>query len=293
MELQQLRYLHAVVRTGSVTAAAAAEYVSQPSVSKQIRQLERELGVPLFYRAGRRLFPTEAGHALADMAERFFDDLASTKAQITDPGEGEGSFVRICATETVSDYLLPGALAAWQARFPRAAVSVEMLGSEAAVAEVIDGNADLAFVVLPIQDSRLEIGELLEEDVLLAVAPGHPWAARDTIGFDELMAEPRLLLSMRGIGLRSLVEAEASLRGIEPAGRIEMRSLHGMLAMVARGAGIALAPAMAFDGRTDVRRISIDPPLQRRVGSAHRKGRRLSPVTQALLDLVHAQATAS
>jgi DNA-binding transcriptional LysR family regulator len=290
MELQQLRYLHAVVRTGSVTAAAAAEYVSQPSVSKQMRQLERELGVALFHRVGRRVVPTEAALALAEMAERIFDDLASTVAQISTPGEGKGLSLRVCATETVSDYLLPGVLAEWRERYPKARISVEMLGSEAAVEEVVDGAADLALVVLPIQDSRLDVAPVLDEAVLLTVPVGHGWAERPSVSMAEALNDPQLVLSMRGIGLRSLVEAAASELGAEPAGRIELRSLHATLAMVARGAGVAFAPAMALEGRTDVVGIRLEPKLSRSVGRVQRKGRKLSPVGVALIELLEAEA---
>ncbi|MCA9851996.1 MAG: LysR family transcriptional regulator, partial [Dehalococcoidia bacterium] len=82
MELHQLRYLRAIVRNGSVTAAAEAEHVSQPSVSRQVGLLERELGVPLLHRVGRGVVPTEAALQLADLADRLFDDLAATTSAI-------------------------------------------------------------------------------------------------------------------------------------------------------------------------------------------------------------------
>jgi len=85
MELHQLRYLRAVVRSGSVTVAAEAEFVSQPSVSKQLRLLEKEFGTPLFHRVGRRLIATEAALVLADCADRVFDDLAATVSSVSGP----------------------------------------------------------------------------------------------------------------------------------------------------------------------------------------------------------------
>ena len=117
MELHHLRYLRAVVRTGSVTAAAEAEFVSQPSVSKQLRLLERELGVPLFHRVGRKVVPTEAAVALANCADRVFDEIAATVAAISGPESAGGGALRVCATETITDNLLPPALAGF-ARLP-------------------------------------------------------------------------------------------------------------------------------------------------------------------------------
>src|SRR5487761_2140892 len=110
LQLHQLRYLRAVIRTGSVTAAAESEHVAQPSVSKQLRLLEEELATPLFHRVGRRVVPTEAALALSDCADRVFDDIAATTRLIADPGSAVGGTLRLCATETLSDNLLPAAL---------------------------------------------------------------------------------------------------------------------------------------------------------------------------------------
>src|SRR5262245_50209766 len=129
MELHQLRYLRAILRTGSVTAAASSEHVAQPSVSRQIRLLERELGVPLFHRVGRRVVPTDAALRLGDCADRVLDDLAATAAALAGPESELGGSVRVCATETLVDFLLPGALSRLRQEVPAAAVQVEMSGA--------------------------------------------------------------------------------------------------------------------------------------------------------------------
>src|SRR5437764_6151732 len=122
MELHQLRYVRAVVRGGSVTLAAEAEFVSQPSVSKQLRLLEKELGVPLFHRVGRRVIATEAALALADCADRVFDDLAATVGSVSGPDSLSGGTLKMCATETVVDNLLPRALTKLRSLYPRCQV---------------------------------------------------------------------------------------------------------------------------------------------------------------------------
>jgi len=154
MELHHLRYLRAVVRTGSVTAGAEAEFVSQPSVSKQLRQLELELGVPLFHRVGRRVVPTPAALTLADCADRVFGDLAETLEEISGPDSARSGSLVMCATETVTDNLLPPALAELRRRHPRCHIRVEMLGTEDAIERLLDDEFDLALVVLPVVDSR-------------------------------------------------------------------------------------------------------------------------------------------
>lgn len=286
MELHQLRYLRAVVRSGSVTAAAAAEFVAQPSVSKQLRLLERELGVPLFHRVGRKVVPTDAAVALADCADRVFDDLAATVAAISGPDSVRGGSLRMCATETVTDHLLPPALTELRRRFPGCHVRVEMLGTDDAVARVLADEVDLAVVALPLADSRLDIHLLLEEEVLLAVPRGHRWSELERVPMEEVLAEPGLLLSMPGHGLRALVDEASRRAGTEVVGRIELRSQAALLAMVAAGGGVAFAPRMAVVGRSDVAAVPVEPGLSRQVGWVRRKGRHLPAIGVELLRLV-------
>ena len=286
MELHHLRYLRAVVRTGSVTAAAEAEYVAQPSVSKQLRALERELGVPLFHRVGRKVVPTDAAVALADCADRVFDEIAATLAAVSGPDSALGGSLRMCATETVTDNLLPPALAELRLRYPRCHILVEMLGTDDAIERILADEFDLAIVVLPLFDSRLEVQPLLTEEIMLAVGRDHRWAREGRVALRDALAEPNLLLSMPGLGLRAMVDEAARDAGIELQTTFEIRSQQAILALVASGGGIALSPRMSVEGRDDVVALALDPPLQREVGWIRRKGRHLPRIAEELLALL-------
>ena len=195
MELHQLRYLRAVLRAGSVTAAAA-EHVAQPSISKQLRLLERELGVPLFHRVGRRVVPTDAALQLADCADRVLDDIATTATALAGPESKVGGSVRVCATETLVNFLLPAALSRLRHELPAASVRVEMLGTADVVAHVLTDEVDFGLLPLPLVDSRVEVQHLLSEDILAVVPPTHAWASRQRIDLAALIGAPDLLLSM-------------------------------------------------------------------------------------------------
>lgn len=288
MQLHQLRYLRAVIRTGSVTAAAQSEHVAQPSISKQLRLLEHELGTPLFHRVGRRVVPTDAALALADCADRVFDDLAATVDLIAGPAGTAGGSLRLCATETLTNNLLPAALSIIRAESPSARIRVEMLGTDDAIARVVADEFDLALLVLPLRDSRLDVHSLRREPILLAVAPGHPWAAepRSAVAVEAALGAQNLLLSMPGHGLRSQVEEVANAHGIALEAWIELRSVQALLAMVASGGGIAFVPAMSVAGRTDVVGLPLDPPLDREVGWVRRPGRHLPAIALRLLTLL-------
>lgn len=286
MELAQLRYLRAVVRTGTVTAAAEVEHVSQPSISKQIRALERELNVALFHRVGRRVVPTDAGRELADCAGRVFDDLASTAASIAGFAQGSTGAVRIAATETVADHLLPSVLAELVAKWPQARIRVEMLGTDDCVARVVADEVDFAIVALPLADSRLEIEVLFEEDVVCALPPRHPWASRRRVPVRDMLTAPGLLLSMPGHGLRTQVDELARQLGVQVQPHIELRSQQAILAMVASGGGIALTPRIAIKGRTDIAVRPCAPALTRQVGWVRRRGRHIPPLGTSLIEQI-------
>lgn len=289
MELRQLEYLRAVVRTGSVTRAAEAANVSQPSVTKQVRLLEREVGVALLHRVGRRVVPTEAGLLLAASADRVFDDLAATVDALAQLASSFRGALRLCATETVTDELLPPALAELRRQRPGVHVTVEMVGTDAAIAQVLAGDADLAFIVLPVADSRLDIHDLLEEAILLAVPAGHAWAARREVDLAAALGEPDLLLSMPGHGLRAQLEREAQARGISLRSGLDLRSQHALLAMVACGAGITFVPAMSAHPDGAIAILPLRPPITRQVGWIARRGRQLPPVARMLIETVRRQ----
>lgn len=286
MELRHLRYVRAIVRTGSVTAAAEAEFVAQPSVSKQLRLLEQELGVPLFHRVGRKVVPTEAAVALANCADRVFDEIAATLAAVSGPGSAGGGSLRMCATETVTDNLLPPALAELRRRYPQCHLRVEMLGTDDAIQRVLADEFDLAIVVLPLADSRLDIATLLTEDVLLAVPPGHPWASRAKVPLSEALRERDLLLSMPGLGLRAMVEEAARAAAVVLNTNFELRSQQAILALVASGGGISFAPRMSLQHRRDVVGIPLEPGFTREVGWVRRRGRHLPMIGEELLALL-------
>lgn len=278
-----MRYLRAVVRTGGVGRAAEEEHVAQPSVSKQIQLLERELGVPLLHRVGRGVVPTDAALALADCADRVFDDIATTAAMVREAGAEVATTIRLCATETVTDHLLPRVIATLTERYPRLRISAEMTGSGEAVGRVLRDEADLAILMLPLADSRLDIHPLFEEEVLLAVPPGHRWAAERTVQMADVLSSGELLCSMPGLGLRAQIDEAAAKLGVSLEPRVEMRSQQALLALVAAGGGVALAPRISADGRDDVAIVSIEPGMRRAIGWVRRRGRHLPGAAMELL----------
>ncbi len=163
-----------------------------------------------------------------------------------------------------------------------------MLGTDAAVADVLADRADFAFVVLPLADSRLDIASLGVEEILLALPPGHRWAATPAVPLEEALADPSLLLSMPGHGLRAQLEREAQARGLRLESGLDLRSQRALLSLVAHGAGIAFAPRSSLAGTAGIAARPLHPRLSRELGRIVRRGRRPAPVAEILTALVRA-----
>src|SRR5579859_6915338 len=199
MEIAQLRYLRAIARTGSFTAAAEAEGVEQPAVSKQIKRLEEELGVRLFERRARRVRVTDAGRVAVHHAERALSSLDDLRTELVDlEGLARGR-LRVCATETVMDYLLPTALAGLHERFPGLEVSAEMLGTDDAVGLLLADEVDVAIVALPLSHPELEVVTLFVEDVVLLTPRDDVLREVDRVALSDVR-DREFLLSMPGHG---------------------------------------------------------------------------------------------
>jgi DNA-binding transcriptional LysR family regulator len=126
----------------------------------------------------------------------------------------------------------------------------------------------------------------LEEEVLLAVPPGHRFADLGAVPLADALREPSLLLSMPGHGLRAMVDEQADAFGISLVPGVELRSQQALLAMVAAGGGVTFAPAMTLVGARGVVAVPTNPPQRRQVGWIRRKGRHIPPIGVRLLKML-------
>jgi LysR family hydrogen peroxide-inducible transcriptional activator len=247
MELHQLRYFAKVAELENFTRAAEACHVSQPSLSQQIANLERELGQPLFERLPRGARLTDAGRAFKariDEALRLLDDA---KSQAADDGE-TGRLV-IGAIPTVAPYFLPGLAAMFREECPGAVLEIVEDTTAALVSLLRDGAADLALLALPVAADGLERRELLTEELVALLPAGHPAATGDDVALEDLAHEPFILLNEAHC-LGPAAMAFCHGRSVFPLVTGRMHQLATVQALVSAGRGVSLAPKMAADRDT-------------------------------------------
>lgn len=245
MELYQLRYFLAVAESGNFTKAAQRSFISQPSLSQQILNLEEEFGQKLFHRLGRRVVLTEAGKTLADGAQRILSEADHTLAELkNDPLLGPE--VHVGAIQTVAPFFIPAVLAYCRANDVRISLHTHEDFRRTLIEEVYNGKLDWALVSLPLSESRLrlQIEKLYSEPLWLAVGAAHPLARAEHISFADLRNETFILLGEAST-LASQIQRFCGEHDFEPRIGHRCGQLATVKAFAAMGLGVSILPQSA------------------------------------------------
>jgi DNA-binding transcriptional LysR family regulator len=289
MELQQLRYFIAVADSGKFTAAARELHVAQPSISKQLRKLEDELGAALLERRRTGVVLTDAGAILLPWAKRMLADLDGARSEVAGLATLEGGRLSVGATPSLSTVLLPRVLAAFHAEHPGITLSVVEAGSRDLVDRLAAGDLDLALVILPVPREELfETAPLIREELVLAVAKDHPLARRKTVKVADLRGVP-LVMFREGYDLRSATITACEQAGFHPTFAVEGAEMDGVLRMAAAGVGVAVVPRMVVERGGPLVAVRLaQPTLSRSVGVAFRRDRHHSRAADAFVTRLRA-----
>lgn len=242
MELRQLAYLVGVARTGTFSAAAVSLSVAQPALWRQVKELERELGVSLFERVGRRVRLTTDGRAMVEQATGVLAAADRMRASAEERRTGRTGLVSIaCAAPHLREFLAP-VIAAFREGHPGIELAVREYGGggpgpgPGMKQDLLDGTVDLATGIagaepgldtLPIYDVRL----------VVAVPEAHPWRRRPTVEVERLRGEP-VVVAQRGSYSRGALEAACARAGFEAVIALDSPNPLSILAMGEAGLGL-------------------------------------------------------
>ena len=248
MEMQQLRYVVAVARTGNFSRAAEQCRVAQPSLSQQIQKLEEELGERLFDRMKRETRVTPHGEAFLRRAVRILEEVEAAQREASDAKDLLRGTVTVGVLPTIAPYLLPDVMAEFIEKFP----GIEIIVHEDTTARLLKlalaYEIDFALASLPIDDERLAVRELFAEELLLALPPGHPLTRKRTVKVSDLKSE-RLIVMKEGHCLGEQVLHFCDRRDVRPQISFRSAQLETIQALVCSGLGLSLIPSMAAQGR--------------------------------------------
>jgi DNA-binding transcriptional LysR family regulator len=284
--VNQLRVFQEVARQRQVTRAAGALFVSQPAVSKSLKDLERQVGMPLFEALGRRLQLTEAGTVVLALADRVLADLAETDRSLAALRGGEEGRLVIGASSTPGTYLLPGLLGDFRRVHPQVEVFLQIGDTREVLERVSNGALDVGVVgEVPFPPTlRADLFRL--DRLVLILWPSHPLSRKKRVTLSDLANEP-FVLREPGSNTRATLERSLRERGFEPRVGLELGSTEAIKKSVGAGLGVSFVSehAVALEQRAGalITRAVPDLTLDRGLYIVRRASLRLSSLHQRLL----------
>jgi DNA-binding transcriptional LysR family regulator len=290
MTLQQLQYFLTAVRRKSLSAAAEEMHIAQPSLSEQIRRLERQLGVTLFVRTNRELELTDAGRILVPHAERTLAESRAAAEAVREVRTLTGGTVSFGTFSSAHLYLLPGLVAEFHRRYPGVVMHIIGLNSAEVASEVREGRLEAGLVMLPVEARGLAVSRPVMTDSVVYVS-ADPERVRRPVTIQDLATAPLILSEARWGAedpLRREIAARAQGAGITltPIAEVELQVAAAELA--ARGVGDTFVSWHVASSRGYLRRLGwapLDPPYTETFGFVTRRNTPLSPATREFMEL--------
>ena len=285
IQLAHLRTLYAVVRHGSFSRAAEEIHLTQPAVSKQIRQLERIVGAPLLERVGKRAYPNRAAELLLAHAGRALDEIEAGLEGVRQLGGRIAGRIRLGTNQTSCLYLLPPVFRGFRARYPQVELIVSVEDSSEIIKAVVANELDLGVVTLPALDRALVSSPLFRGEVVAIAPPGAIWRRKRSITARELAQHPMILYEHAGRivrGTRNWFERG----GVNPQPLMRIDSTEVIKNLVSVGLGVSVMDYLAVHPAVKAGRLAavqLDPPLLREMGIIRRRDKPVTPLLATFL----------
>ncbi len=292
ISFRQLRLFLALADTGSVTAAARALHVTQPTASMQLREVADAVGVPLYELVQRRVRLTDAGHDLARTARAMVGEWEAFSQRMDGVKGLTRGRLRVAVVSTAK-YFMPRLLGSFCALHPAVDVQLQVLNRDGVVARLRDSLDDLYIMSMPPADMALDDRVFMANPLVLIAPAGHRLASLAQPTLADLQGE-RFVLRERGSGTRIAVNAHFRRWGFQPRVRLELGSNEAVKESVAGGLGLAVLSVHALGPSVGQQGVVLLPvpgfPIPSQWHVVRRRARPLSPIAQAFSDHLLAQA---
>lgn len=245
MNINHLAIFHAVAEENSISRGAARLCISQPAVSKQIKELETALGVTLLDRLPRGTSLTEDGEILAGYARKLFAIEAEAARAIAERRGLVSGRLTLGASLTIGDYLMPQVLGAYQKRHPGIELRLEIANTRIIQQKLLENALDIGLTEGSIEHTGLTAEVFAEDTLVAAVPPNHPFLRASAISAARFCAAP-FLLRESGSGTRDVIEGALSEKGIVVQPAMSLGSTEAIKRGVASGLGVTILSRLAL-----------------------------------------------
>lgn len=289
MELRQLKYFVEVAHQEHVTRAAEKLHIAQSAISRQISNLELELGVQLFIRQGRNVKLTPIGRMFLRRVENAIFEVEKAEQEIKEYLDTDSGEIRIGFPHSLAAYTLPAVVSAFKLEHPNIQFQLVQGTVTQMIDEMVSGDIDLAFVS-PVPTDHPEVeGHVFFREEMLAILPiSHPLAEQSSIRLEQLKHDA-FIMFRSGFIMRNIVKEACEQAGFEPNIALEGEDSVTIRGLVGAGLGVGILPSVALtgkdSGKTAVVKIS-EPRVTRTVGFVTPRKRKLAPSEKLFQDFL-------
>lgn len=285
--LRQLQVFEVIYRLGSFTRAAEELFLTQPTVSMQIKKLTEAIGLPLFEHVGRRVEPTEAGEELYEACRRVFESLSNFEMKVDDMKGLKRGRLRL-AVITTAKYMAPEMLGDFSKLYPGIELALKVTNRDSII-ERMHNNVDDLYIMGQVPEGELEVQSYsFAPNPLVMLAPReHPLVKKKNVSLEEIAREP-FIVREPGSGMRDATFRAFDARGLRPTVRMELGSNEAIKHAIVGGLGLSVMSLHTIllegiDGPVAI----VDAegfPIMRRWYMVYPKGKELSLVARTFLD---------
>ncbi|MDA8233655.1 MAG: selenium metabolism-associated LysR family transcriptional regulator [Clostridia bacterium] len=287
MNFNHLKVFQAVAKNLSYSLAAEELFVSQPTVSIQVKKLEDDLGIDLFEQLGKKIYLTEAGEVLYAYANRIFSLAADAETEVRElQGLRRGRLV-LGASTTPGIYMLPSLLGTFLEQYPKIDYSLQVSNSHRVQEQILANQLDCGIVGEEIRLNPLLVVEPLYEDELqVIVAKAHPLAGQGHLLLEELL-EQRLILRERGSSTREVLEEKVLGQGRTLKVSLQLDSIEAIKQAVVANLGVSIVSKLSVESEITAGRLAMlriqDLELVRKINLVYHREKRLSPIVKEFI----------
>ncbi len=290
--LHQLKVFEATARHGSFTRAAEELYLTQPTVSIQVKQLTKAVGLPLFEQIGKRLYLTQAGQQLLNTCQQVFEGLEQFEMAIADIKGMKQGQLRI-AVITTAKYFVPRLLGPFCQRFPGIDISLKVTNHQNIQERMANNDDDLYIISQTPDQPDLTVNPFLENPLVVIAPKNHPLVGKTNIPIQALNGE-QFIMREPGSGTRQAVQSLFEEHDVEVKVRLELGSNEAIKQAIAGGLGISVLSVHTIISEGTTGEYAIldveNFPIERHWYAAHLAGKQLSVVADTFLKYLLAES---
>jgi molybdate transport repressor ModE-like protein len=290
LDSRQLRAFCTLARTGSFTQAARELHLSQSAVSHSMKALEREVGCRILDKLGKKAVLTQAGEQLLAHAEKILSEMAQARAELGRLGKWGHSRLRLGASTTACQHILPTVLREFKDSFPNCAITIEPGDTPEMIESLRAHKIDLALNLEPAAREQLDFRPMFTDELLFIVSPQHPWARAGKVPRDEIARQDYILYKRKSY-TSAMIEAYFRHENIVLFSQLDMGNMEAIKELVKLGLGVSILAAWTAREELEEGSLVALPmgkrKLRRRWGILHWPGRRMSMAEETFIGLCH------